>query len=377
MASSSAAATKNGTSENMTVTFQQELDECLTQVKDILDRLGSSPDIPSDQKQVMIRGFFKATRAALKEADAVNAKEESNVDKPAVETTFSPPSSQDSPAPPATDKSSNSVTTTTPSTSASATGNSTPATKTAGTGTNNTKKRPADDMVVVTPSSASSKKPRKKPTPSPKTMYNRVKAKLEAGHTSKKYQSHYGSKDHAPDVYRLMLNLLKDHALPLIVDVVDDKKQVRRALDMGTSIFQAFEGYCQELISPGYEPDVLREAVDEFAKILQVAVASNVLNDPSEMETLMTMLEVIDASIDGMGRRMKEDACVYYTTGDGKEDDWAPEEYQGKRYQAGENVLHQAIRTFQPDYDPSQRPPQMPKVSASTLGFLRGMILSK
>ena len=340
----------------------------MTQVKDILDRLGSSPHIPSDQKQTIIRDFIQATRAALKEADAVSAKEESNVEKSAVE------SSQDSP--PATDKSSNSVTATAPSASAFTTGNSTPNATTTPGAEINTKKRPADDdMVVVTPS-ASTKKPRKKPTPSPKTMYNRVKAKLEAGHTSKKYQSHYGSKDHAPDVYRLMLQLLKEHAVPLLL-VENDKKQVRRALDMGTSVFQAFEGYCQELISPGYEPDVLREAIDEFTKILQVAVASNVLNDPSEMDKLMTMLEVIDASIDGMGRRMKEDACVYYTTGDGKEDDWAPEEYQGKRYQAGENVLHQAIRTFQPDYDPSQRPPQMPKVSASTLGFLRGMILSK
>ncbi|KAL3910329.1 MAG: hypothetical protein SGARI_002176, partial [Bacillariaceae sp.] len=157
---------------------------------------------------------------------------------------------------------------------------------------------------------------KRKTTPSPKMIYTRVSKKMQAV-TQKKYQTHFGSKGHSPDVYNLMNDLIRDHCIKEKVVESDP----RLAEEMARSVFQAFYDNWSVMERTGYDTDVFRQALDAYGVVLK---AVRPLFSATEIEKVVSLLENIEASVSGycLAKRFDTDASVYYSTGDGKEDTW-------------------------------------------------------
>ena len=134
-------------------------------------------------------------------------------------------------------------------------------------------------------------KKRVKTTPSPQMMYTRVEKKMNAV-AQKKYQTHYGSKCHSPDVYNLMKDLIKEH----IIDgkIADD--DLILAVTMATAVFNAFNDNWKVMERPGYETIAFRKALDLYADVLKAARS---FMNKENIERIVSLLESIDASVEG------------------------------------------------------------------------------
>ena len=194
---------------------------------------------------------------------------------------------------------------------------------------------------------------KRKIVPKPNTIYTRVSKRMQAGLTQKRFQSHYGAKDHAPEVYRLMRDLIVTHCIE--ENMIETNP--RLAEEMARAVFRAFYDNWQVMGRTGYECQVFREAVDGYAQVLQ-AVRPTL--SPQDVKDIVDLLESIDASVrfDCLANRLKEDACVFYSTGEGTI--WGEavkKEYSVPRYEK-ENVFEQAIKVVMPGYEKRKDKPR-------------------
>jgi len=225
-----------------------------------------------------------------------------------------------------------------------------------GTGEEANKKRSSNTTATATdaaPAGAGTatqppKKVSNKTTPSPKMMYTRVKQKMHAV-AQKKYQTHYGSKNHAPDVYYLMKQFVKNHALDQVMT-----ENPKLAEEMARSVFQAFYDNWHVMQRVGYETQDFRDSVDYYGQIL-TAVRPQLT--AAEMNDIMSLLESIETSVRGhdLHKRLDSDPCVFYSTGEGTKESLfsigETYDYKNNARYEGENVLEQTIRIVMPHYN--------------------------
>jgi hypothetical protein len=181
-------------------------------------------------------------------------------------------------------------------------------------------------------------KKRAKTTPSPQMMYTRVEKKMN-GVAQKKYQTHYGSKRHSPDVYNLMKDLIKEH----IIDgkIADDDPIL--AVTMATAVFNAFNDNWKVMERPGYETIAFRKALDLYADVLKAARS---FMNKENIERIVRLLESIDASVEGYCLPERSSWEKKFPSDDSRRD--VPR-------LAGENAIVQTIQIVMPDYDKSTR----------------------
>lgn len=202
-------------------------------------------------------------------------------------------------------------------------------------------------------------------TVTPKALYTRVQKKIQAV-SQKKYQSRFGSKDHAGAVYGLMKTLVEDHCIK------DKEICAARAESLARAVFQAFFDFWQVMERPGYDTQDFREAVDAYSQVLEAARPEMSEDD---VERVASLLESIEACGEQycLNRRVAGDPAVYYTTGKGKTChlSWSArgrQMYGGAPRHENENVIHEAIRLIMPDYDASPRDEKVGKLLNSEVG---------
>ena len=247
-----------------------------------------------------------------------------------------------------------------------------------GTGPTGTVKRAATETITdeTTGKEIQVAKKRKISIPTPKQMHSRVSKKMNAV-TQKKYQSHYGSKDHSPDVYNLMRTLIKENCIDN--KLVDTNPLL--AMEMCLGVFHAFDENWHVMVRPGYETNIFREAIDLFGDVLKKNCSTNNSKSNNEqIENIVSTLESIQTNVNGycLHTRMKEDCAVYYSTGEGSKKEGSyytslQEEYKTKRY-VEENVIMDTIRIIMPSYDKKKRPKKQKKFLSYELEGMKGMV---
>ena len=142
-----------------------------------------------------------------------------------------------------------------------------------------TLKRAATDVITTVDSTTGKvvekhvPKKRKKAAPSASKIYTRIDKKIESG-KQKKYQSHWGSKTHSPEVYDLVGSILQN-------DIVRSEekyltKDPRFALSIAESACTSLTENFYKIPRPGYDcyggwdmiADSLREIVEVAVPIL-------------------------------------------------------------------------------------------------------------
>jgi len=247
-----------------------------------------------------------------------------------------------------------------------------------GTGPTSTVKRDATETITdeTTGKEIQVAKKRKISIPTPKQMHSRVSKKMNAV-TQKKYQSHYGSKNHSPDVYNLMRTLIKENCVDN--KLVDTNPSL--AVEMCLGVFHAFDENWHVMVRTGYETNIFREAIDLFGDVLKKNCSTNNSESNNEqIENIVSTLESIQTNVNGycLHTRMKEDCAVYYSTGEGSKNTESYytsilEEYKTKRY-AEENVIMDTIRIIMPSYDKKKRPEKQKKFLSYELEGMKGMV---
>ena len=174
-------------------------------------------------------------------------------------------------------------------------------------------------------------KKRAKTTPSPQMS---VEKKMNAV-AQKKYQTHYGSKRHSPDVYNLMKDLIKER----IIDgkIADDDPIL--AVTMATAVFNAFNDNWKVMERPGYETIAFRKALDLYADVLK---AARPFMNKENIERIVSLLESIEASVEGYCLPERSSWRGGLPPDDSRWD--VPR-------LAGENAIVQTIRMVMPEYD--------------------------
>ena len=222
-------------------------------------------------------------------------------------------------------------------------------------------KRAATEMTVGpgTGQAVPVLKKRKVNPPTPKAMYRKVAQKMKAV-TQKKYQSHYGSKNHSPAVYGLMKSLIKDHCIAQENDTITNgliETNPKLAEEMARNVFHAFDDHWPVMKRTGYETCDFREALDLYGTVLQ---AAQLQLSKDDVATIVSLLESVEASVGGycLANRLAEDACVYYTTGGGRDASHLSAKDRaryGVNRHEDENVIQSTIRLIMPDYNKENR----------------------
>ena len=122
--------------------------------------------------------------------------------------------------------------------------------------------------------------------------------------TQKKYQSHWGSKSHSGDVYRLMQELIYDHCLkPNIVET-----DPLLAEKLGRAVMQAFCDHWELMERPGYDTEIFHEVVNEYGDILKAAHSQLTTDQVSTILSFywnaFVLLSVATASTNPMTERV-------------------------------------------------------------------------
>jgi hypothetical protein len=111
----------------------------------------------------------------------------------------------------------------------------------------------ATKRPMETNADAPSKKKRKPAKPNPEKIHDRVLKKIKSGNTSKMYQSHYGSKGHAPDVYSFIEDLIQNECVEKGYATSDPLF----ALEVAKSAIVCLSDNFDSMIRPGYDEDYL------------------------------------------------------------------------------------------------------------------------
>ena len=154
---------------------------------------------------------------------------------------------------------------------------------------------------------------KRKTIPSPKALYTRVEKKLKSS-SQEKYESKAGYRRHAGDVYNFMKRLIEEHCIEN--QLVSSDPML--SLDMCKAIFQAFYDHWEHMLSPSYDSDVFRQALDLFDDVL---LASRSHLSMEQIEEVVVLLESILSCV--IGNKLEfhtpDDPAVYFTTGEGKD----------------------------------------------------------
>ena len=132
--------------------------------------------------------------------------------------------------------------------------------------------------------------------PSKQVVYNKIQKKIES-HTQKKFQSHYGSKCHAPEVYELLSNVVENECISKGYVETDPKF----ALSIAEAAFSSLSRNFRFMPRPGYdEDDAFGGALDTLNRVVEAALPKM---SPQEKEAAAKWMEEVDAvvSASGMG----------------------------------------------------------------------------
>ncbi len=167
----------------------------------------------------------------------------------------------------------------------------------------------------------------------PQTVYSRIEKKIKAV-SQKKYQSHYGSKGHAGDVFEMLINLIDQFCIE------NNKIQTDPilAFNIAKAGFTAVFDHWPTFERPGYASWQCKQAFSKFGVVLNAALGQKVLSS-EDLESTVELLEDINACMNGYGINES-----YEINEKGHYD-------YGKKY----NIIERIILILLPDYDRESR----------------------
>jgi hypothetical protein len=178
-------------------------------------------------------------------------------------------------------------------------------------------------------------KKKRKTAPTPPRLYERVCKKIESVR-QKKYQSHYGSKNHSGDVYGLMGSLIQE-------EVLDNKEIMTNdptlALELATAPFQALCDLWSTMERPSYGSFEYGLSLRSLKEVL-VEIQPHLSTE--QIEELVSLLESVEACVSGY--------CI-----------------------DEENVNVEVIRTVMPGYNKENRDQKKGKPLKSTIRTIAWM----
>jgi hypothetical protein len=148
--------------------------------------------------------------------------------------------------------------------------------------------------------------------PNYQVVYNKIQKKIES-HTQKKYQSHYGSKCHSPEVYDLLSKIVREECISKGYVETDPKF----ALSIAEAAFTSLANNFRVIPRPGYDDDeAFAAAVDSLNDIVEAALPKM---SPQEKEETAEWLENVNNAVadfgigdayDGSGRPLEKIICL-------------------------------------------------------------------
>jgi hypothetical protein len=160
--------------------------------------------------------------------------------------------------------------------------------------------------------------------PNKQVVYNKIQKKIES-HTQKKFQSHYGSKCHSPEVYELLSNVVMDEC----ISKGYVKTEPKFALSIAEATFSSLSNNFRVMPRPGYdEDDAFGRALDTLNQIVEAALPKMSSQEKEAaadwMEELDGVVEAygIGESFDGSCRPLEK--IVALVRGEKKEEDTKP-----------------------------------------------------
>jgi hypothetical protein len=134
-------------------------------------------------------------------------------------------------------------------------------------------------------------------------VYNKIQKKMES-HTQKRFQSHYGSKCHSPEVYELLLNVVSEECVSKGYVKTDPKF----ALSIAEAAFSSLSNNFRVMPRPGYDDDgAFNGALDQLEHIVKAALPKM---SPQEKEAAAEWMEELDGVVAayGIGENYKDDS---------------------------------------------------------------------
>ena len=180
---------------------------------------------------------------------------------------------------------------------------------------------------------------KRKINPKPETIYMRIQKKVKSA-SQKKYQTKYGSRSHAPGVYKMLKDLTEQFCIESNI-VVTDSLLAFRVAKAG---FKSLHDHWQFMEDPGYGENECRDAFEKLEIILKAVKDKLSLQAIEEMVVLLENLNACMSSYCiNMGyskiRSQSFSNCMV-------------SDYDAQKY----NVVHRAIRIIMPSYDEKSRP---------------------
>jgi hypothetical protein len=160
-------------------------------------------------------------------------------------------------------------------------------------------------------------KKKRKTAATPLRLYEKVCKRIEAVR-QKKFQSHYGSKNHSGEVYGLMGTLIQEELLDNKAIITNDPTL---ALELAKAPFQALYDLWSTMERPGYGSFEYENSLRLLDKVL-VEIQSRISTE--QIEELVRLLENVEACVSGY--------CI-----------------------DEENVMNKVIRTVMPEYSKENR----------------------
>ena len=203
----------------------------------------------------------------------------------------------------------------------------------------------------------------------PASMYAKIKQKIHSV-SQKKYQTHYGSKDHAPATYNYMRNLLKEQC----IDSKLIQSDPRTAFCMAKAAFQAFYDHWPYMERPGYETSTFsREVMGQLEIVLRAFVQPQqphlLLPDhDQEVESMVDLLESIEGSVSGYGL---EEKIIYRRDAADFDAECNLNWSKGWEEVGKANCFVDAIRILRPSYQKENRVRSKP--SRALYGDIKGV----
>jgi hypothetical protein len=130
--------------------------------------------------------------------------------------------------------------------------------------------------------------------PNKQVVYNKIQKKIES-HTQKKFQSHYGSKCHSPEVYELLSNVVRDECISKGYVETDPKF----ALSIAEAAFSSLSDNFRSMPRPGYDvDDAFCGALDTLNQIVEAALPTM---SPQEKDAAAEWMEELDGVVEPYG----------------------------------------------------------------------------
>jgi hypothetical protein len=212
-----------------------------------------------------------------------------------------------------------------------------------------TAKRAATEVVTdeATGETTQVIKKKRKTAPTPPRLYEKVQKKIESVR-QKKYQTHYGSKNHSEAVYGLMGTLIDEEVLDNTGIITNDPIL---ALELAKAPFQALYDHWSTMERPGYGSYEFSNALNKLDDVLVVILPRL---STEQIEELVCLLESVEACVSGY--------CIH-------------QEYTGEAGKS-KNLIEQVICTVMPDYSKENRGPKRGKCLESdirTVAWMNGI----